>query len=71
MLGDHETEGGDAKAGVMVKASPSPSFEITQAHLLLQVFIVLLDPPAEFGQIHQGGDGEVIRQGGKPVSGRL
>jgi hypothetical protein len=34
----------------MVESPPGSPFEITQAHFLLQVLVILLDPPSELGQ---------------------
>jgi hypothetical protein len=45
-LGDHESVGGDAQRGVVMKASPSAAFEMPEPDLLLELLIVALDPPA-------------------------
>jgi len=45
-LGDGEAVGGDAEAGVVMEASPTSAFEMTEAEILFEFLIVAFDPPA-------------------------
>jgi len=56
---------------VVVEASPTSAFEVIQAHFLLEVLVVALDAPAQLGELDQALEGDVGRQGGEPVLGRL
>ena len=55
---DQEAVSRDAQGGVVVEAAPAAAFEMAQAHLLLELLIVALDPPA------QGGGGDKLLQAG-------
>src|ERR1700676_4139617 len=55
----------------MVKAKPSPPFEMTERHLLLEVLIVALDAPAQFGSVPQITEGDVVGQRREPIFGGL
>ena len=45
-LGDQEAIDRDAERRMMVETSPSSSFEVTEPHLLLELFVIALDEPA-------------------------
>jgi hypothetical protein len=70
-FGDQETVGGDAHDGVMVKASPSASFEMPEADLLLEFLIVALDAPAQLGGVDQIAKRNASLQGREPIFGGL
>ena len=42
----------DAQGGVMMKAAPAASLEVSEAEFLLQFLIVALNDPAMFRQMH-------------------
>jgi hypothetical protein len=44
---------------------------MTEPELLLEFLVVALDAPAELCHVDQAGEGDVARQGGEPVFGRL
>jgi len=48
----------------MIRATPTASFEVTQAEFLLQFLIVPLDDPAMFSQVRQFDQGGIGRQSG-------
>jgi hypothetical protein len=48
---------------VVMEAPPGSPFESTQADLLLEILVVLLDPPPELGQGKQRGNRDSFRQG--------
>ena len=54
-----------------MKASPSAAFEMPEPDLLLELLIVALDPPAQFGEIDQALKGDIFGKGREPVFGRL
>ena len=70
-LRDEKPVGGDAEAGVVVEASPSPPFIGAQAKLLLELAIIPLDAPAELGRGHEIAPRRVRRKRGQPVFERL
>jgi hypothetical protein len=45
-LGDQESIDGDGHRCVMMEATPSSPFEVTESHLLFEVQIITLDAPA-------------------------
>lgn len=47
-FGDQESVCGDAERGVMVEAAP---FEMSETEFLLELLIIALDAPAQFGEI--------------------
>ena len=55
----------------MVEAAPAAAFVVTKAEFLLEFLVIALDPPAQLGQIDQPREGDVVRQVGEPVFGRL
>src|ERR1700687_4023624 len=52
-LGRQEGVRRDAEHPVMVEALPAAPFVVVQAHLVLQLLVVALDPPAELDQPHE------------------
>ena len=57
--------------GVMMEASPAAPFVVPEPHLLLEVLVVALDPPAHLGHADEGGPLAVRWQCREPVLGRL
>src|SRR5689334_14919923 len=55
----------------MMKAAPAPSFIMIEPEFLLEILIIPLDPPAQFGPVNQIDQGGRRRQGREPVLGRL
>jgi hypothetical protein len=68
-LGRQEGPGCDAEAGMGVEPLPGPPLEVPQANFLFEIFVVVLDPPAELGHIDQSGDRSAFREGGQPIPG--
>src|SRR6516225_11475308 len=66
-----EAIGRDAHGGMVMKATPTASFEMPQAEFLLEFLIVALDDPALFGQQNQTTKRDGCRQIGQPVLCRL
>jgi len=66
-FGHQEPIGRDTQSGVMMKATPTTSFVVTQTEFLLKFLVVPLDDPAMFGQVHQLNQRGIRRQGGQPV----
>ena len=58
-----------ATQSVVMKASPASTFIVIEAKFLLEFLIVALDPPAQFGRLHEPRDGCILRQGREPVFG--
>jgi len=56
-LSEQETVGGDAQAGVMMKAAPAPALVVAQAEILLEVLVVALDTPTHLGFKHHARQG--------------
>ena len=54
----------------MVKAAPAAAFVVRQPDLLLELLIVALDAPTQFGGIDQIVERNIMRQGREPVFGR-
>lgn len=53
-----EAVGCNTQGGVMMKATPAPSFVVAQSELLLKLLIVSFNAPAHFGcldQLHKRG----------------
>jgi hypothetical protein len=44
---------------------------ITEAEFLFQLLIIALDPPPQLCDIDQEIEGDILRQRGKPILGRL
>ena len=57
-----ETHSGDAHRGVVVEAAPSTAFEMSKSDFLLELLIVALDAPAQFGEVNQISKGNVLRK---------
>ena len=55
----------------MMKAAPAASLEVAKAEFLLEVVIVTLGAPAQFGPINQAGKADRLRQHRQPVLRRL
>ena len=53
----------------MMEAAPTSPFEVTEPDLLLQFMIIALDTPAQFGDVHQFAEGNVLRKRREPVFG--
>ena len=43
----------------MMEAAPAPSFVVTKPDLLLELLIVALDAPAQFGDVDQPAERDV------------
>jgi hypothetical protein len=54
-----------------MEAAPPAPFIITEAELLLELLIIALDPPAQFCQVYQPVEGDILGQGGQRILGRL
>ena len=70
-LGDQKSVGCDAQRGMVVEAAPASSFEMSEPDLLFELLIIALDTPTQFGEVHEFAEGNVFRQGRKPIFGRL
>ena len=55
----------------MMEASPAAPFVVPEPHLLLEILVVALDPPAHLCHADEGGPLGVRRQCREPVLGRL
>src|SRR6266852_4643486 len=55
----------------MMKAAPAASLIVSEPDLLLELLIVALDAPAQFGEIDQLAEADLLRQGREPVFGRF
>ena len=55
----------------MVEATPSPSFKISQADLLLEFLIVAFDPPSQLGNVDELTERDVLRKRRQPIFDRL
>src|SRR3954462_6620824 len=56
---------------MVVEAAPPAPFIITEAEFLLEFLVIALDSPAQFGQVDQPIEGDVLGQASKPILGRL
>jgi hypothetical protein len=54
----------------VVKASPASTFIVIEAEFLLELLIVALDPPAQFGRFHEPREAGIGWQGREPIFGR-
>ena len=54
-----------------MKAAPAASLEVSQAEFLLELQVVALDAPAQFGEINQTGKADILWQRRQPILGRL
>jgi hypothetical protein len=48
---------------VVVEAAPPTSFEVAEPHLLLELVIIALDAPAQFGDVDEAAESDVAWQG--------
>jgi hypothetical protein len=55
----------------MVEATPAAAFVVAEADLLFQLLIIAFDAPAQFDGVDELVEGDVGRQGRKPILGRL
>src|SRR6186997_545518 len=70
-LGNEEAIGRKAQGGVMMKAAPAASLIMIEPQFLLEILIIPLNPPAQFGPVNQIDQGGGRRQGREPVLARL
>src|SRR3954471_16296647 len=70
-LRHEEAIGRNAQGGVMMKAAPAASFIMIEPQFLLEVLVIPLNPPAQFGPVNQIDQGDGRRQGREPVLGWL
>ena len=61
-LANEEAVGRQAQGDVVVQAAPGASLEVAEPDLLLEVSIVLLDPPAALGMAHQIGERRALAE---------
>ena len=62
----------DGDAGeVVVQPAEGAAFVVVQAEALLELAVVVLDTPAELGEVHEPGQWRVGGQVGEPVLDRL
>src|SRR5216683_2438619 len=50
-----------------MKATPPPALEVIEPELVLELLIIALDAPAQFGEAHKLGDRRRRRQGREPI----
>src|SRR5450631_2263434 len=55
----------------MMKAAPAASLIVSEPDLLLELLIVALNAPAQFSEIDQLAEADLLRQGREPVFGRF
>jgi hypothetical protein len=65
-FGDYKTVGCDRHRAVVVKASPSASLIVAEADFLLELLIIALDSPAQFGEIDEVAERHVVVDGCEP-----
>src|SRR5471032_1642403 len=56
---------------MVMESAPSAPFEVAKPEFLLELLIVALDAPAQFGDVDQTAEGNIWREGREPVFGRL
>src|SRR5262249_54269856 len=54
---------------MVVEASPAAALEVIEPQLILELLVISLDAPAQFGEMHEGGEGRRPRQGREPILG--
>src|SRR4029453_7209724 len=69
-FGDEEAVACDAQGGGVMEPAPAASFVMPEPDFLLELLIVALDWPAQFGDVDQLAEGDAVRQGREPVLGR-
>ena len=55
----------------MVKAPPSPPFEMPEPDFLLEFLVVAFDPPTELGNINELTERDFFRKRRQPIFDRL
>src|SRR6478672_10488403 len=55
----------------MMKAAPAASFVVVEPQFMLEILIIPLNSPAQFGPVNQIDQGGRRRQGREPVLARL
>ena len=70
-FGDEESVCRDAQRGMVVKTTPSAPLEMAEPDLLLELLIIALDAPAQFGDVDEAAEGDVVWQGREPIFGGL
>ena len=58
-LGDQKAVRGDTERGIVVKSAPPAYFITAEAECLLELLMITLDPPAQFGQVNQSIEGDI------------
>src|SRR5437660_5156460 len=71
LLPDQEPVGHCRHGHVMVPPQPAAPFEVVEAEFILEMLIVVLDPPARFRPADQLHQGNAPRASGEPVLRRL
>src|SRR5258707_11722582 len=54
----------------MVKSAPPAPFEMSEPDLLLELLIIALDAPAQFGGVDQTAEGDFFWKSREPIFGR-
>ena len=54
-----------------MKTTPSAPLEMAEPDLLLELLIIALDAPAQFGDVDEATESDVVWQGREPVFGGL
>jgi hypothetical protein len=54
-----------------MEAAPSAPFKVSEPDLLFELLIIAFDAPAQFGDVDQIAEGDVVWQRRQPVFGRL
>jgi len=67
-LDEEVAVGGDRESDMVMEAAPAAAFEVGEGHLLLEVAVALLDPPASLGDLDDLFDGHPSRQGDQPIA---
>jgi len=66
---DQEVERHHHERHMVVPPDPRAALEVVQSDLLLELLVVLLDPPPDLRPVHQVTEGRVLRQVGQPELG--
>src|SRR5215470_11652693 len=70
-FGDQETVGCDAQCAVMMESPPATALIMAEADFLLEVTVIMLDTPAQLGEIDEPAQRHVRVDGCEPVFDRL
>src|SRR5215207_223521 len=54
-----------------MKPAPASALVVPEPDLLLELLVIPLNAPAQFGLLHEGGDRGISRQGREPILRRL